>query len=197
MVVAITLSNGAAATLIAAAVAGAVSLIGLWLKGLRDERSRRRQHFAEALTAVVAYQEFPYAIRRRRHDQPGEERVRLSEALRQVQETLAFHQAWVDLEAQSETAEAYRAFVAATRRVAGGYMRAAWDGEPTSRDEQMNITDIDYSELRRLQAAYLEAVAIDLSPLRRWRGRVQSRRSRLITAVLALVVIVAVTIALR
>jgi hypothetical protein len=175
---AFTLSDGTAATLIAAAIAAGVSLVALWRNGLRQERSRRRHHFAEALAAVVAYQEFPYAIRRRRHDCRGEERVRLSEALRDVQERLAFHQAWVELEADPETAEAYRNFVGATRRVAGGYMHQAWDSKPTSRDDQMNIDDIDYSELQPLQQTYLEAVAAELSPRRFWQRSLSSSSSK-------------------
>lgn len=164
---AITLSDGAAATLIAAVVAAVVSLFGLWLNGVRQERARRREAFAQALAAVVAYQEFPYAIRRRRHDQPGEERIRLSEALRTVQKDLAFHMAWVDLEGSAETAERYRTLVAETRRVAGGYMHEAWNGQPTSEDSEMNITDIDYRELAEPKAAYLISVQNDL----RWAGR--------------------------
>jgi hypothetical protein len=173
---AITLSDGAAATLIAAAVAAVVSLFGLWLNGVRQERARRREIFAQALAAVVAYQEFPYAIRRRRNDQPGEERVRLSEDLRVVQKELAFHLAWVELEGSAKTAGHYRALVAETRRVAGGYMRDAWNGEPTSEDSEMNITDIDYGTLEEPQAAYLASVRDDLRWGRRRAGAQSSRR---------------------
>ncbi|WP_145883782.1 hypothetical protein [Streptomyces sp. BK340] len=40
----------------------------------------------------------PYAIRRRRADQLAEERIRLSETLREIQSDLAYHQAWTLLE---------------------------------------------------------------------------------------------------
>ncbi|WP_156077561.1 hypothetical protein [Saccharothrix sp. NRRL B-16314] len=43
------------------------------------KRNTVRTTFAEALAAYSSYMEFPYAIRCRRADAPGEERVRLSE----------------------------------------------------------------------------------------------------------------------
>ena len=77
------------AALIGAAVAAAINLLVLAAVGLREERRRRRDFYAAALEATLAYREFAYAIPRRRHDALAEERVRISEALREVQRDLA------------------------------------------------------------------------------------------------------------
>jgi hypothetical protein len=163
LLVAISLSDAAAATLIAAAVSALISLITLWIGGLRQVRERRRKAYAEALAACVAYREFPYAIRRRRADAPSEERVRLSETLREVQRELAFNAAWLELEGSAETARAFRELVAETRKVAGGYMHKAWNAPPARADAEMNIARIDYGTIPPLERAYLDEVRQDLA----------------------------------
>jgi hypothetical protein len=155
--------------LIAAGIAAVVSLATLWVGGLREAFDRRRGSYAQALAASVAYREFPYAIRRRRHDAPGEERVRLSEALREIQRELAFHSAWIRLEGSAAAAEAYGALVRETRRVAGGYMQDAWKAPPAKSDSDMNIAGIDYGSLEPLERSYLDEVAKDPSWWRFWR----------------------------
>lgn len=163
MLAGVSLSDGAAATLIAAAIAGVITLVGLVVNGVRAERARRRTEFAKAYACILAYQEFAYVVRRRRDCPDGEERVRISEELRKVQQELGFYQAWIELEASAPTVDAYLALVSATRRIAGGYMRDAWERPPTTSDAQMNIKDIDYAELKPLEAAFLARVADELS----------------------------------
>ena len=165
----LTITDVGAVTLIAAGIAAAVSLLTLWVTGVREARERRRRSYAGALTAVVAYREFPYAVRRRRDDVPGEERVRLSEALREVQRELAFSATWIELEGSTDTCQAFTALVAETRKVAGGYIREAWKADPVKNDEDMNITGIDYSTMPALESAYLAEVKKDLSWFRVWR----------------------------
>jgi hypothetical protein len=154
----LTFTDGAIATIIAALVAAIVSLFTLWLAGRRADRNRRRENFAQAFAAVVAYREYPFAVRRRRPDIPADERVRLSEALRSVQRELAFHKAWVAVEARPETAAEYEELVKETRRVAGGYIRDAWNRPAAQTDTEMNIDDIDYAELLQLEQAFLDRV---------------------------------------
>jgi hypothetical protein len=163
------ISEPVGVVLISTGVAALVSLLTFWVAGQREARQRRRESYAKALTAGVAYREFPYAIRRRRDDAPGEERVRLSEALRQVQRELAFYEAWMRLEGSSDTITAFQALIAETRRVAGGYMSEAWRGPAASSDADMNITGIDYAKITPLETAYLAAVRKDLSWWRFWR----------------------------
>lgn len=163
-----TASTGTTA-IIAAIVAAAVSLVALWINGVRQERQRRREFYAAALEATFAYREFAYAVRRRRHDQPEAERVRISEAMREVQRDIARHDALMRIERAANVAAQYRALVVKTREVAGGYIRSAWESRPITGDGEMSISGLDFSALDGFVTAFLEAVAEDLAWWRVWR----------------------------
>ena len=66
--------------IIVAAITGAVSLLALainaWLTAYRGRVNRRREMFSKAFAAAVAYEEFPYVVRRRRTSAPEDERCR-------------------------------------------------------------------------------------------------------------------------
>jgi hypothetical protein len=162
-------TTAAIATIVAAAVSGLVSLGTSWADGVRKEQDRRRSLYANALAVLVAYREFAYVIRRRRaplpgHEQiAGDERVRISEAFREVQKELAYFTAWLDSEATVDIGERYRALVDETRKLAGGYMRDAWNSQALDHDSGMNIADIDFRSLEPLERAYLAAVQRSLS----------------------------------
>ena len=157
-----------------AVVVGAL-LLALWnvmlarRKSREEERARQRTAFAEALQAVAAYKEMPYAIRRRNAEEPGAERVRLSEAVREVQAELSFHQTWIRGESTT-VADTYDALVTAARRVAGGAMRDAWNADPITTDAEMNISAelVDLSELRPLEQAFTAATVQHLARLAPW-----------------------------
>ena len=70
------------ATILAALIAAAVNIMLARRKSREEERARLRDRFAQAYGAYAEYCEFAYAIRRRRHDDPSAERVRISEELR-------------------------------------------------------------------------------------------------------------------
>ena len=157
------------AAIVAAAVAVAVSLIGFWITGVSTERARRRELYADALAAVAGYREFAYVVRRRRHDDPAGERVRISEAMREVQHDLSRFEALMKVERALAVATAYRQLVIKTRQVAGGYISAGWNAASITRDEEMNISDVNYASLTEFDDAYLAAVARDLAWWRFWR----------------------------
>ncbi len=156
----------AVAALVAAALPGVLALsgqiVGGWLTVRRETKARRRERFADALAAVVAYEEFPFVIRRRRVSMPEDERIRISTEIRAVQERLAFHAAWLHTESLN-VAEKYDALIRETRHTAGDAMRRAWEMEPIEQDEQMNIADIDLSASAPFKGAYLAAVRKHLS----------------------------------
>lgn len=164
-----------AAVVGAGAVVVAALLLALWnvmlarRKSREEERARQRTAFAEALQAVAAYKEMPYAIRRRNADEPGAERVRLSETVREIQAELSFHQTWIRSESTS-AADAYDALVSAVRRVAGGAMREAWTADPITTDAQMNIGPelVDLCELRPLEQTFTDATVQHLKALTPW-----------------------------
>jgi hypothetical protein len=162
-------TTAAIATIVAALVSGLVSLGTFWATGVRKEQERRRALYADALAVLVAYREFAYVIRRRRapasgrEEIAGDERIRISEALRGVQKELAYFTAWVRSESVADIPERYEALVNETRKVAGGYMRDAWNSKALDSDSGMNIADIDFRVLRGLETAYLDAVQKSLN----------------------------------
>lgn len=165
-------TTAAIATIVASVVSGAIALLTFWANGVRQERGRRQGLYADALAVLVAYREFAFVIRRRRaashgHEEiAGEERVRISEALRDVQKDLVYLKAWIKAEPATEVSDRYDELVAQTRRIAGGYMRDAWNADPLDSDSGMNIPDIDYRPLTEYEQAYLASVR---RSLRFWR----------------------------
>lgn len=154
-----------------AAVIGALVNTGLALRKSREEeRARVRTVLAEAFEAVAAYKEFPYAIRRRRHDAAAEERVRLSEALREVQTRLTYYVAWIQAESDA-VGKAYNDLVSELRKVAGAGCRDAWNTPAITRDQDMNIgpDKVDLSSLRPFEEAYIKAADAHVADFLKWR----------------------------
>lgn len=157
---------------LAAMLAGAVNVWMARRRSREEERARIRNTFAAAFEAYTAYKEFPYAIRRRRPDDPEAERIRLSEALRAVQEKLSYYLAWTQAES-AEVGQQYDRLVAEARRVAGGAMHAAWNDPPRASDPEMNIPPevVDLRQLEAAEAQYMQAVRDHLASLTPWWAR--------------------------
>jgi hypothetical protein len=146
---------------IAAVVAGAVSLTTWWATGRRARLDRQRQLFADAFEGCIAYREFAYIIRRR-VDDSREERARISKELSNVQIRIRSLSARLRVEAPKVSAE-YDKLMAETRTVAGKYIKDAWQHEPLDPSETGNIVGIDYSGLNPMEDAYLKAVESHLN----------------------------------
>jgi hypothetical protein len=162
----IVLTSAVVAALIA-------SSVNLWLAKRRsreEERARVRNTLAQAFEAYGCYKEFPYAVRRRRHDQPAQERVRLSEALREIQAQLTYYQAWI-LAEDPTVGAAYAELLANMRKIAGGAIRQAWLDPPGVEDADMNVPPeiVDLAALKPFEDGYMSAVRAHLARLaRRW-----------------------------
>jgi hypothetical protein len=160
-----------AATFLGPAVVAAVVSVVLTaaVKTWIDSRTRRRERFASAYSVYRSYCEFPYVIRRRRADQPEAERLRISEALRAVQEQVEFHRAWTQIE-DAQVGAAYERLVGEMRRAAGIAMRDAWVAPACTADADMNIAPdaVDLSSLRPHELAYIEAVTEYFRIVPRW-----------------------------
>lgn len=141
-------------------VVALIVAVASWLWNARQQRRASDvQLFAAAYAAVQAYKEFPYVIHRRDPERPGEERVRISEALREVQHDLAFHTAWLRLR-NGTVADAYDHLVAESRRIAGEQMHQRWKKPAANSDTDMNVPDL-HAHLKQLEPAeqvYLKAV---------------------------------------
>jgi hypothetical protein len=154
----VLLSGAVIAAVIAAIVGAMVNIALARRKSLEEERARVRTTFAEALQAVAEYKEFPYAIRRRRGDAAAAERVRLSEALREVQAKLSYYTAWTKAESD-EVGRTYETLVSELRKVAGKACHDAWLAPPANDDKDMNFPPgvVDLSALKPYEDAFVTA----------------------------------------
>lgn len=166
------LSGAVIAAIITAMVTACVAVWAARRRSREEERARQRDLYASAFQAYAAYKEMPYAIRRRRHDLPADERLRLSEITREIQERLSYFVAWTAAESVS-VGDAYAALVNELRKIAGGAMRDAWLTAPITDDAAMNIapTIIDLSSLTSLEKAYAGAVREHLTAIAPWWAR--------------------------
>ena len=128
------------AALLAGVTAVAGALISAALTYNLNQRAARRERqtnvFAEALTAIEDYAELPYRIRRR----PGtpDARHELTEQVSRIQSRIAFHQAWLSIEAPS-VARSYDDLVRAAKKQAGNQMKQAWREPATKKDSQVSL----------------------------------------------------------
>lgn len=163
---------------VAALVAGAVSLAAVWVSGRRERLDRQRQLFAHAFEATVDYREFAYVVRRRNGDDPGGERVRISGELSVVQRHLASFEALLRVEAP-RVGRTYVELVAETRRVAGPLISRGWDEPPAATDEDVHVAGVDYSDLHPFEDQYLRAVRDHLGFVPRLRRLLRRAGTRL------------------
>ncbi len=167
----------------AAFIGAAASVGGLAHALVRDGRSgqvaRQRNEYASALAAALKYLEFPYVIRRRRHDIPEEERVRISTEVQAVQQELAYYTAWLQI-GPLRISSAYIDVVDEAREVAGKAMHEAWLSDPAESDEAMNTAALNLNRFRSLQDEYLREVSDHLawtpSTIRRLRWKLRGGR---------------------
>lgn len=160
-------------------------LVTLWVNGYRTDRNRRRVLYSGGWAAVQAYKEMAFAIRRRNVDDRAGERVRISEAMREIQKELAYYEAMIGRERVSNliytvtgrdfrgaVGDAYSSLVAETRKVAGGIIKRSWDEEPVTSDREMHAPEIARAlqELRPVEEAFLDAVDTDVGGRRRNAG---------------------------
>lgn len=149
------------AALLAAAMAFTGVMITLIVNGRRAERERLRQLYAGGWAAVQAYKEMAFAVRRRNVDESAAERVRVSEAMREIQKDLAFHEALIGRERSGQIAAEYRILVAKTREIAGGIIKRSWNENPISSDSEMHSPEIasELAALRGCEDSYMNAIA--------------------------------------
>ncbi|MFH9688331.1 hypothetical protein ACH4LE_18740 [Streptomyces sp. NPDC017413] len=156
---------GPYAAVFAALVTGLVLGVQARIGRRAQLHERKQELFASAYEVSIQYAEMAYAVRRRRADAAAEERVRLSEQLREIQSRLTWHEAWVRFEAP-EVGAAYDELVAHTRTVAGQSMKEAWRSPPAGDDPAMVISTsvVDLRVLADVRERYMAAVEAHLRP---------------------------------
>lgn len=156
-----------APAIIAALIAATIGIWTIMVNGRRARVDRQRQLFAAAFGDVAAYREYPYIVRRRRHDEPGAERSRISGELSEIQRRLNHNRAVLRVESP-RVALAYDHLVTATRRVAGQAIREGWDLPPITSDREVHVKDVDLSPIDPYEDAFLAAAAEHLALLPWW-----------------------------
>ena len=126
----------------AAVVVGLPVLVGLLtavatlaVSRAAEIANRRRVRYAEAVQALVAWIEFPYRVRRRTSDEP----TVLADLARHghdLQERLAFQQAWIGTESR-RVAHAYVIARTAIDHVVGPALADAWSCSPATKATDM------------------------------------------------------------
>lgn len=151
--------------LIPAAIAFVTTLLtsvtGWWWTSRQKRRAEEATLLADAYAAVLAYREFAFSVRRRNEQKPAEERVRLSEQMRAVQERIDHHRGWMHASLRRhDVTEAYSSLVSETRKIVGASIRAAWHEPPVATDSDMNLPHVaaDLAPLEQATALYLDAV---------------------------------------
>lgn len=160
-----TNDGGADWKVIAALIAAALTFLGVMItlivNGRRAERERLRELYAGGWAAVQAYQEMAFAVRRRNADDRAAERVRISEAMREIQKDMAFHDALIGRERSGRVAAEYRILVAKTREIAGAIIKRSWNEDPITSDHEMHSPEIaaELGALKQFEDRYMNAVA--------------------------------------
>lgn len=124
----------------------------LLINGARDERRRHREIHARALEVIARYYEMPFLIRRRRHDEPSAERVRLTERFADVQAEVASCEALMRADPDSVVRSAYADLVRTIRTHAGAQASSAWNTPPITSDAEMDMGDV-IEALKPIEAA--------------------------------------------
>jgi hypothetical protein len=162
----------AAATIIAGFIAGVITGVGVLLGLLANSASARRQRrieiYGEGIHAVSDYLEGPYRVARC-HNSP-EQRFALASDLSEVQGRIDAHVLLIRLHSSTRIADAFDAYVAASRREAGEQMQERWRGRSAKRhiDMDMNVR-FDRTQSEAAKLMLVDAMKKDAKPgLRFW-----------------------------
>lgn len=149
-------------TLITAVVTVLIAFATLVINHRRARSDRQRELFGAAFGDVASYGEYPYIVRRRRADQPEQERLRISTELSEVQRRLNHNRMVLRVESP-RVARAYAELVRSARTTAGASIKSGWDLDPIETDADMSVDDVDLSAMHPFEEAYLTAVADHLA----------------------------------
>lgn len=149
-------------TIVLAALAFVFSVTSFVVAGRRTRIDRQRAVFADAFAEVMRYREFPFIVMRRNGDELAKERQRISGELSDVQANLNAFRARLRIE-DAEVGRRYAELLDQTRRIAGGFIRDAWNAPPAAEDGAVHSPGWDFSALDPFDDAYVTAVADNLS----------------------------------
>lgn len=160
-----TWSEGA--TIIAAALAAVIAVVGYTVQRKITRRSERADLYGNAIAAVEAYLEGPYRIRRKIKDPANW--FAISSALSDAKSAISHYQALLQMHAPANVAAAYTAFVDAAIAEAGPQMTTAWSAPPIRRATDVPLrTGYGRSNADDQRAAMVTAMGADLDAIGSW-----------------------------
>jgi len=160
-----TWSEGA--TIIAAALAAVIAVVGYTIQRKITRRSERADLYGNAIGAVEAYLEGPYRIRRKINDPANW--FAISSALSDAKTAISHHQALLEMHAPADVVTAYREFATAAIREAGPQMTAAWGAPPIQAPTDVPLgTGYDRIDSDAKRTAMVAAMAADLKAIGTW-----------------------------
>ncbi|MGE3858122.1 MAG: hypothetical protein AB7G21_14285 [Dehalococcoidia bacterium] len=142
-----------------------VAAAAYFMKRRADALERRRELCARALACVFEWMETPYRIRRRSAGDSGA-RVLVATAIHDLQERLAFHQAWLRIEIP-QLADPYETLCGAAKAATARAAQEAWISPGIESDADMNVGNLGITRPREAEEAFARAVRHELSL---WRG---------------------------
>jgi len=153
--------------LVSAATAVITAVITMAVTRANDSVNRRRDRYAQAVQALVAWVEFSYRVRRRTDDRP-ETLSALATLAHDLQESLACHQAWIATEhpALATTYERTRRTVTAA---VGPAVAEAWTTPPVTSAAGMNLGEWGPAAAAAAPIAALQHAIENRFGLRRYR----------------------------
>lgn len=182
------MTEGQWLTLAAGLISAGAVLVAALVPRWSEVRSHRRDQYANAIRALVAWVEFPYRVARRTSDSP-EELSRLAHRGHDLQEELACHLAWVAAESR-RLGDFYCEVAEALREAARHALRAAWQREPATTATAMNVGSLDIDEdavrelLLRLHRAIRHRFGLRRAAGWLWRWALPTFRARIPTPTL-------------
>jgi len=121
----------------------AAGLVSTALGNLRSNATARREHYAEAVRTLVAWNEYPFRIRRRVDDN-AETLNKLAALGHDLQERLGFNRAWIAGES-AVLRTIYDSCIAELNKTVGPACRNAWQSKPVNSAAEMNLSDFSIS----------------------------------------------------
>lgn len=145
---------------------------------LNEATNRRRESYAEAVQTLVAWTEFPYRVRRRTDNNPST-LTALANHGHDLQERLAYHQAWITTE-HPDLARTYATTRSIINRDVSPCISDAWDNDPITTPSEMNLKewgpgDACEDAITKLQNEIANRFGI--RRFRRWIGRLWPSRA--------------------
>ena len=142
--------------ILVAFIAAVASFTTFTINAIQKRRDFLREEFSKAFLACIAYEEFPYIVRRRKSSSQ-DERQRISTELHNIQQQIGYYSIWLASESKS-VSMAYDTLVSNLRRIAGKQIHEAWLVKPIETDEEMNMSDLGMDILKPYKMDYCSAV---------------------------------------